>query len=124
MLVVDDRQTILLAMNEYFRSMCYDVDCANDLNGARELIASQDYSLVLSDLRLTGSSDLEGLEVIRMAREKSSSTRIVILTAYGSPEVEAEAKRLGADIFLYKPQPLREVARQAIQLLEGHRPFS
>ncbi|HUO86893.1 MAG TPA: response regulator, partial [Thermoanaerobaculia bacterium] len=47
-----------------------------------------------------------GLEVVRRIRERSPRTRIVLLTAYGSPDVAVEARRLGADSLLAKPQPL------------------
>jgi CheY-like chemotaxis protein len=41
----------------------------------------------------------------------------VLLTAYGSPEIEAEARRLGVDSFLHKPKPLTEVAEVVAGLL-------
>jgi ActR/RegA family two-component response regulator len=49
---------------------------------------------------------MRGLHIVRMVHERSPETRIVILTAYGSSEIEDEARLLGADAFLRKPQPL------------------
>jgi ActR/RegA family two-component response regulator len=45
----------------------------------------------------------------------------VILTAYGSPAAEAEARRLGANAFLSKPQSLDQLASIVGGLLEGGR---
>jgi DNA-binding response OmpR family regulator len=43
-----------------------------------------------------------------------------MLTAYGSPENEAEARRRGAHAFLHKPLPLASIAAAMRALLEGH----
>jgi CheY-like chemotaxis protein len=47
--------------------------------------------------------------------------RIIVLTAYGTAEMEEEALRCGADAFLRKPKPLSHVA-QVIQGLIDSRP--
>ncbi|HEX3253302.1 MAG TPA: response regulator, partial [Pyrinomonadaceae bacterium] len=52
-------------------------------------------------------------------REHNPQTRIIILTAYGSPEVEDEARRCGADAFLRKPKPLSQVAQVVQGLIES-----
>lgn len=118
-LFVEDQEIILFAMREYFTSLGYEVDCAHDLEQAVTFIEQRAYSLVVADLRLTGSRSTEGLEIMRTVRAKSPQTRMIMLTAYGSPEVEAEAKRCGVDVFLHKPKPLAEVARLAGELLKG-----
>jgi DNA-binding response OmpR family regulator len=117
-LIVDDQEAILFAMREYFAALSYLVDCAREPEEAYALLAENSYSLVVADLRLTGSCDVEGLEIVKAVREKSPSTRIIMLTAYGSLEIEDEAKRSGVDVFLHKPRPLPEVAALAVRLLE------
>ncbi|MBZ5526576.1 MAG: response regulator [Acidobacteriia bacterium] len=118
-LFVDDQEVILFAMREYFTSLGYEVECAGELGEAVGLVRERDYSVVIADLQLTGSGCTEGLDLVRAVREKSRATRVIMLTAYGSPEVEAEAKQCGVDVFLHKPQPLAEIARLAKLLLEG-----
>ncbi len=61
--------------------------------------------------RLTGIHGTEGLNIVSYARERCPWTRIIVLTAYGSPDIEKEAYRLGADSFLHKPIPLPDVAQ-------------
>ena len=106
-------------MREYFTSLGYEVDCASELEEAEILIAQHAYALVIADLRLTGSSGSEGLEIVKTVRVHRPDTRVIMLTAYGSPEIEAEAKRRGVDAFLHKPKPLAEVAQLASQFLKG-----
>jgi ActR/RegA family two-component response regulator len=61
----------------------------------------------------------DGLEVVSAVRERNAAARIVVLTAYGTPDVEGEARRRGADAFLHKPKLLREVASVVDGLVRG-----
>jgi two-component system, NtrC family, response regulator AtoC len=74
---------------------------------------------VIQDLRLTMTTNHDGLDMIRIIRERNPQTRIIVLTAYGSAEVEDEARRCGADAFLRKPKPLSQVAQVVQGLLES-----
>jgi len=121
-LFIDDQEVILFAMREYFTTLGYEVDCASELEEAEILIGQHAYALVVADLRLTGSSGTEGLEIVKTVRAYRPDTRVIMLTAYGSPEIEAEARRRGVDAFLHKPKPLAEVAQLASQLLKGDVP--
>ena len=116
-LIVDDEEPILFAMREYFSTKGYEVDCARETQEAEALLGEHDYALAILDLRLTGTHGAEGLDVIELVRAQSPQTRIILLTAYGSREIEAEARRRGADAFLHKPKPLSEVARIASGLM-------
>jgi DNA-binding response OmpR family regulator len=118
LLLIDDEEPILFALREYFTAYGYDVDCAREMEEAEALLANVPYAAVIADLRLTGSHGAEGLEIIGYVRERCPWTRIIILTAYGSREVEAEARRRGVDSFLHKPKPLPEVA-QIVYALVG-----
>jgi ActR/RegA family two-component response regulator len=65
------------------------------------------------------TSNHDGLGMIKLIREHNPQTRIVILTAYGSAEIEDEARRCGADAFLRKPKPLSQVAQVVQGLIEA-----
>jgi two-component system, NtrC family, response regulator PilR len=118
-LIVDDEEAILFAMREYFTTLGYDVDCARELEEAKTLLAKAQYALAILDLRLTGSHSTEGLELVEYTRQCYPSTRVIILTAYGSPEIQREALRRGADVFLHKRRSLSEVAQVVSELLGG-----
>jgi DNA-binding response OmpR family regulator len=117
LLIVDDEEPILFAMQEYFGTFGYQVDCARELEEAEALLTNVDYSLVVADLRLTGIYGVEGLELVGYIRQRCPRTRVILLTAYGSAEIESEARRLGVDAFLYKPKPLPELAQIVFALL-------
>lgn len=119
MLVVDDEESICFSMSDYFSHHGFEVDTANDLDEAERLIAAKDYKIIIQDLRLGATRHPDGLDIIRRAHENNPATRIIVLTAYGSAELEGEARRRGASAFLRKPQPLSQVAQIVQGLIES-----
>ena len=115
-LMVDDKETLCFAMREYFKLYNYQVDCANDVHDATTRLNASRYAVMIADLNLGGTHDLNGFKVIKIAREHFPEMRIIVLTAYGSPEVESAARDLGVISFLHKPSPLSEVARIVFEL--------
>ncbi|MGA7614693.1 MAG: response regulator [Thermoanaerobaculia bacterium] len=116
-LIVDDEALIALAMRRYFEVLGYDVDCAQELEEAQALLANYTYDLVIADLRLTGIGGVEGLQIVSDIHQKCPSTRVILLTAYGTPEIEKESYNRGADAFLHKPAAMMEIANIATELM-------
>jgi len=119
LLVIDDEESICFSMSEYFSLHGYKVDTASELEEAEKLLGAASYKVVIQDLRLTMTNSHDGLDIIRLIREHDPQTRIIVLTAYGSAEVEDEARRCGADAFLRKPKPLSQVAQVVQGLIES-----
>lgn len=116
-LVVDDEEAIRDAACEYLSALGYHVDSAEARAEAELLLASCEYELLIADMRLTSEHGREGLELITFFRERCPSARSVLLTAYGTPEVEREARLRGVDVFLEKPVPLAHLAKIAYELV-------
>jgi len=119
LLVVDDEESICFSMSEYFSLHGYKVDTASEMEEAEKLIEATEYKVVIQDLRLGATRNPDGLDIIKMIRDHNPQTRIIVLTAYGSTEMEDEAIRCGADAFLRKPKPLSQVAQVILGLLEA-----
>jgi DNA-binding NtrC family response regulator len=115
-LMVDDKVTLCFAMREFFKLYDYQVDCAHNADEAMARLNSSRYAVVIADLDLDGTHDLDGFKVIKMAQEQFPETQVIVLTAYGSAEIESAARDLGASAFLHKPKPLSEVARIVFEL--------
>jgi len=119
LLVVDGEESICFSMKEYFTLQGYQVDTAQDVQEAEQLVEGTDYDVVIEDLRLGPAQKPDGLEMIKFIRGHNSHARIVVLTAYGSAEMEKEALGYGADAFLRKPKPLSHVAQVIQGLIES-----
>jgi len=117
-LLVDDEELIVLAMRKYFEGLGYAVHSAHELEEAQALLANYQYDLVIADLRLTGIGGVEGLSIVSDVHQKCANTRVILLSAYGTPDVERDAYNRGVDAFLHKPKAMMEIAQVASSLLE------
>jgi hydroxymethylpyrimidine pyrophosphatase-like HAD family hydrolase/CheY-like chemotaxis protein len=88
----------------------YRVGVCDSGEAALELLVDGKIALLISDLRLPG---MDGWEVLERARELSPETKSVLITAFGSPQIEERARQL-TDAYLPKPFHLHEM----IQLVE------
>jgi two-component system response regulator PilR (NtrC family) len=117
-LIVDDEELIVLAMRRYFEGLGYFVDSAHELEEAQALLAHRTYDLVIADLRLTGIGGVEGLQIVADVHQRCANTRVMLLSAFGTPEIERESYNRGADAFLHKPKAMMEIANVAMNLLD------
>ena len=108
-------------MREYFSQHGFKVDTAREMEEAEGFIKATEYRVIIQDLRLGLARQPDGIEIIKLVHKRNPETRIVVLTSYGSPEAEAEARRAGADAFLRKPKPLSQVAQVVHGLIESPR---
>jgi two-component system, NtrC family, nitrogen regulation response regulator GlnG len=121
LLVVDDEESICFSMSEYFSQHGFEVDTAHEMEEVEGLIKQTEYKVLIQDLRLGMARRFDGIDIIKLVHKRNPDTRIVVLTSYGSPEAEAEARSAGADAFLRKPKPLSQVAQVIQGLIESPR---
>ncbi|MEZ5651169.1 MAG: sigma-54 dependent transcriptional regulator [Burkholderiaceae bacterium] len=114
-LVIDDEADLRELIELTLVGMGLDVDCAPDLRSARELLASNEYSLCLTDMRLP---DGDGLELVALIADRYAQTPVAVITAYGSAENAVAALKAGAFDYLAKPvelDALRTLVRSAVR---------
>jgi two-component system, NtrC family, response regulator AtoC len=104
-LVVDDERLVRWAVGETLRSQGYEIVEAADAESARRAILSDAPDLVLLDLRLPDSDDL-GL--VFFIRAHVPQTPVVLMTAFGTSEILAQAVALGV-VILAKPFDINEL---------------
>jgi DNA-binding NtrC family response regulator len=100
-LVVDDEPLIRWSIAETLGAAGHQVTEAQDAASAlRALADAPDTGLVLLDFRLPDSNDLGLLAEIRRI---APATPVIMMTAFGTPDVTAGALKLGASKVLNKP---------------------
>lgn len=119
MLIADDEGVITFALQAWFEQHGFAVEIAATPEEAMERIRRTLFDVVVADLRLSGTEAMEGLEVIRTAREQNQRAVILLLTAYLCPDVAEAAKAAGADVAVQKPRPLADITRTIMVLLDG-----
>ena len=104
-LVVDDERLVRWAIAETLGEQGYEILEAGDGESAKREVLMHPPDLVLLDLRLPDSDDLR---IACFIRAHAPKTPIVLMTAYGTPEITTQAANLGA-IFVGKPFDMNEL---------------
>ena len=98
-LIVDDEKHTREGLQQALEDN-YDVSIAASADEAFNLMESQEYNVILTDLRMPGKS---GLKVIDKALALPNKPAVLMMTAYGNIETAVEAMKRGAVDFLTKP---------------------
>ena len=113
-LVVDDEADLRELLALTLVRLGLDVDTAESLEQARDLLSRNRYALALTDMRLP---DGVGLDLVREVATRNGPP-IAVITAYGSAENAVAALKAGAFDYLAKPvdlEHLRALVRSALQ---------
>ena len=105
-LVVDDDPFALRSIAKVLEGGRYQVMTAINGSEALDLLRQDSFDLVLTDLKMP---EVDGLEVLRQAREIAPQAVVLILTGYASVESAIEALREGAYDYLVKPYSADEL---------------
>ncbi len=120
LLVVDDEETIRLALAKFLRVRGYDVDVADSGTLALEMLKARRYALMLCDIRLPG---ITGLELVPQVHELDPDLAVVMLTAVNDKLTATESISLGAMEYLTKPVDLQDLLG-AVQRVLHRRDFA
>jgi len=118
LLIVDDDSEVRKALARTMKRAGYSVVEAADSGEALEILSERPVDMLLTDLRLP---TLDGIELVRRARERDSLLAVIVLTGYGSVESAVEAMRAGAHDYLTKPVNPEELLIQTTRALETRR---
>jgi response regulator RpfG family c-di-GMP phosphodiesterase len=105
-LVVDDEETIRLALSKFLRSRGFEVDVADSATGALALLQQGAYSSMLCDIRMPGMS---GLDLVPRARELQPDLAVIMLSAVNDVPTATESIAVGAMEYLTKPVDLLDL---------------
>jgi response regulator RpfG family c-di-GMP phosphodiesterase len=105
-LIVDDEETIRLALRKFLRSRGYEVEIAGSGEQALELLDKSSFALMLCDVRMPG---LTGVQVVPEARARDEDLAIIMLTAVNDAATATEVLSLGASDYLMKPVELADL---------------
>jgi DNA-binding NtrC family response regulator len=99
-LLIEDKDSLREMLKRALEEGSFVVEEARDGIEAVHKIKTERFFLILSDLRIP---HVEGLEILRVAKEVDSETPVIFMTAYGSIEIAVEAMKNGAYDFMPKP---------------------
>ena len=99
-LVVDDEESVVQVLSEYFSGQGYTVATAGNGEEAVRTLAEFQPSVVLLDVRMPG---IDGVEALRRIRVADPSVSVIMVTANEDVELARETLKLGAFDYVAKP---------------------
>ena len=100
MLIVEDERDVCECLAEFFAMKGFSVVSAFSGEEALEQLNAQPVDVILLDILLPGIS---GLEVLRRAKAKHPSAKVVMVTSLDQLDLRQEAHRCGAAAYVTKP---------------------
>lgn len=116
-LVVDDEPNILKTLTMGLQAIGFTVEGYGNPLDALEHLTDKQFDLAFVDLKM---KPIDGMQVLKEIRQRSSNTSVVIITAHGSIESAVEAIKSGAVDFLQKPFDLAELQLFTEKVLDHH----
>ena len=98
-LIVDDESEMRVALETTLKREKFQLTCAEDGEKALDILEDEEFDLVLTDVRMP---KLNGLELLRAVKEKSTKTQVIVMTAYGTIDNAVAAMKEGAFDYLIK----------------------
>ena len=100
LLLIDDDPNTLASLSRAFRLAGHDATICDNANRAVELLQSQRFDLILSDVVMPGKT---GMQLLEELKQSGLQTPIVLVSGQANIEMAVKATRLGALDFLEKP---------------------
>jgi two-component system chemotaxis response regulator CheY len=94
----------------------YPVIEAEDGVAALEQLAQHPCDLVITDMNMPR---MDGMELIQNIRHKYGDLYVILITAFGTPDTEKQARRIGANDYLAKPFDFEELERRVRAFFES-----
>ncbi len=120
LLIVEDTPQLLVQLDMFFQKNGFSVDLADDGERALFLLKEYEYDAAIIDL---GLPKLDGLEVIKAARQLDIKVPVLILTARDSWQQKVDGLDAGGDDYLTKPfheEELLARVKALIRRSSGH----
>ena len=114
LLVVDDENGILEEIKAYFEEEGFQVFIADSGEEGIQLLKREKPDVLLVDMKLP---DMSGLLVLKVAKESSPLTKVIVNTGYVDQVLIDQAEELGRDVFLQKPFDLVRLREEIEKLL-------
>ncbi len=116
-LIVDDEETLTWSLAKSLNRDrdLYEVTTVNDGETALSVFMAEKFDLVVLDIRLPGMS---GLDVLTRIKDQKPSTKVIIMTAYGSLDIKAKAKAKGSLHYIEKPFEIEDLRSLILKSLK------
>jgi len=113
-MIIDDDPLSLKSLKNALQLNGFSVDAYTDPTEAWARYDVEPYDLVMTDIMM---HPMDGIELLRLIRQRSSRTCVIVFTGHHLESVQKNAMSTGADYYYTKPIPIEEI----ISIVHGTR---
>src|SRR5574337_1699515 len=99
-LIVDDEKLMRISLESQLKKEGYNVKSVDNALEGLKMVKSEEYDVVVTDLRLSG---MNGMDFLKEIKKYSQDIAVIIMTAYGTLESAVLATKEGAYDYIAKP---------------------
>jgi DNA-binding response OmpR family regulator len=119
-LVADDDPAVLRSLVRVLEQEFYSCQTAGDAYTAAEMLRTQEFDLLISDLEMPGN---EGLRLIREAKQIRDGLPIILITGFPTLDTAVQSLRLPVAAYFTKPFRFDELLREVAQAIRSYAAF-
>ena len=113
-LVLDDEKGVTEQLHSFFDDRGYKIHAVTSGKQAISAIDKENPHILLLDIKMEG---VNGLDVLKYAKEKNKKVKAIMLTALKGENSKTQAMRLGADEYITKPFSLERIENLIIHMV-------
>jgi len=120
--IVDDEEDLTWSISKHLAKdkEKYELLAVNSAKEALKVLAKFPVDLVISDIRMP---EMSGLDLLMEIRQNFPSTKVIIMTAYGSHEIQQQANDRGCFKYIEKPFEIQELRQLILNVVEEKKGF-
>lgn len=99
-LIVDDEESVRDSLYNWFVEDGYKVECAENAKKALNILQSENYDIVLADIKMPG---MDGLEMLKRIKSLRKDSIVIVMTAFATVDTAVQALKDGAFDYVTKP---------------------
>ena len=99
-LIVDDEESVRDSLYNWFLEDGFRVECAENARKALTILESDQFDIILADIKMPG---MDGLEMLRRIKSLKSDAIVIVMTAFATVDTAVKALKDGAYDYVTKP---------------------
>jgi DNA-binding NtrC family response regulator len=99
-LIVDDEESVRDSLFNWFIEDGYHVECAENAKKALSILESENFDIILADIKMPG---MDGLEMLRRIKLLKTDSIVIVMTAFATVDTAVQALKDGAFDYITKP---------------------
>ncbi len=99
-LIVDDERSVRDSLFNWFIEDGYRVECAENAKAALTMLESDNFDIILADIKMPG---MDGLEMLRRIKSLKKESIVIVMTAFATVDTAVQALKDGAFDYVTKP---------------------